>query len=51
MSTKKIIDAGPEGWVVFELPVTDVYSNLNGRPRRTSTIMHNDIDDDNENEY
>jgi hypothetical protein len=31
MNNMKLIDAGPEGSVVFELLISDKYSNLNGR--------------------
>ena len=29
MTTIKLIDAGPEGWVEWELPITEYYSNMN----------------------
>ncbi|KAF1809833.1 hypothetical protein P152DRAFT_461229 [Eremomyces bilateralis CBS 781.70] len=29
MNTAKILDAGPEGWVLFELKIMDNWSNLN----------------------
>jgi hypothetical protein len=30
MSEVKLLDAGPEGTVVFELLISEAYSNING---------------------
>jgi len=37
MKGLKLLDAGPEGSVLYELKITERYSNLNGETLRLST--------------
>lgn len=44
MNEVKLLDAGPEGSVLFELPMDAKYSNLNGKKKSHSTTLYTTFD-------